>query len=337
MSIGRRAFISLFGGAIVAAPRLASGQQQLTTIGLLHTGSVESYVANVAGFAQGLREAGFVEAQNLAIAYRFANGQPEQLAMLAADLVSRDVALIVAGGGASAALAAKAATSSIPIVFVLGDDPVGLGLVASLDRPGGNATGATFTTAGLMTRKLALLQNLVPLMSRLGYLAEDPQANRSNREIFRAIGELKTEMQAAADLFGWQVVVAEIGPDRGYESAFTTFAGRPIGGLVVAPSALFANDADAIIEPATIHEIPTIYQGRADVVAGGLMSYGARQPDAWRLCGRYAGQILKGAIPAEMPVVHAPALEFVISRGTAKALDLAVSPALLRLADEVIE
>jgi ABC-type uncharacterized transport system substrate-binding protein len=284
-----------------------------------------------------LREAGLVEAQNIAIDYRFANGRTEQLATLAADLVDRNVSLIVAGGGAAAAIAATTATASIPIVFVLGNDPVGLGLVASLDRPGGNVTGVTFATAGLMSKKLALLHELVPQASRVGYLAEDPQADRSNIEISREIEALKREMQAAADLLGRQLIVAEIGPDRGYEAAFTSFAERRADVLVVAPSPRFANDADDIINLATTHEIPTIYPSRAYVVANGLMSYGARQPDAWRPAGVYVGQILKGAMPAEMPVMHASTLELVVNRPIAKAFDLPLSPALLRLADEVIE
>lgn len=335
MKIGRRAFISLSGSALICAPRLAFGLE-LPTAGFLHNGSVDSYVANAKGFAQGLREAGFAEAENLAIAYRFANGRTEDLPALAAELVGRGVALIVADG-ARAAIAAKAATSSIPIVFVLGNDATGLSLAANLDRPGSNATGVTFTTSGLATRKLALLRELIPHISSVGYLGESPQASASNVGGVHEIDALKKELQAAADLLGWRVVVAEIGADRGYAPAFATFAEWRIGALVVAPSEIFANDADDIINLATIHEIPAIYPRRADVVGGGLMSYGARQPEAWRMGGTYVGQILKGAVPAHMAVLHAAAVETVISRVIAKTLDLTLSPELLGLVDEVIE
>jgi putative tryptophan/tyrosine transport system substrate-binding protein len=335
VNIGRRTFISLLGGAVIAAPRPTRGQD-LPIIGLLHAGRAERYVANAAGFARGLREAGFAEAQNLAIAYHFANGQPDELPGLAADLVDRKVALIICGD-ARAAMAARSATSSIPLVFVLGDDPVWLGLVGSIERPGGNATGATYTTAGLMSRKLMLLRDLLPRAARVGYLGQAAPANGANIEMARGAEAHTREIQAAAGRLGWQVVVAEIDSDRGYESAFTTFTDRKVDALVLAPSRLFEDDADDIVNLAVIHEIPTIYPARADVVAGGLMSYGARQPDAWQIAGRYAGQILNGANPAEMPVVHAPRVEFVISRTMAKAFDLPLSPALLGLADEVLD
>jgi putative ABC transport system substrate-binding protein len=255
--IGRREFIAGLGAA---AWPFAARAQQLPIIGFLHAATIESYIPNAAGFAEGLREAGFVEAQNLAIEYRFANGQPDQLAPLAADLVRRPVALIVVGDGARAALAAKAATASLPIVFVLGSDPVRLGLAASLDRPGANATGVTFITTGLMDRKLALLRELVPGATSVGYLAEDPQTYASDLAIARAIEAQKGEMLAAAAVRGWQVIVAEIGSDRGYEAAFAKFTARRAGALIVAPSAAFANDADDIAALAIRGEIPMMGQ-----------------------------------------------------------------------------
>jgi len=333
--IGRREFIAGLGGS--AAWPLAMRAQQLPVIGFLHAATVESYVPNAAGFADGLRDAGFIEAQNLAIEYRFANGQPDQFALSAADLVRRQVALIVVGGGARAAIAAKAATASIPIVFVLGSDPVRLGLAASLDRPGGNATGVIFTTTGLMDRKLALLRELVPGLTSVGYLAEDPQTHISDVGIARAIEDLKSEMLAAAGARGWNVIVAEVGGDRDYEAAFALLAERRASALVVAPSAVFANDADDMTALAIRHEIPTIWPRRADVTAGGLMSYGARQADAWGQGGRYAGQILQGAVPAEMPVAQSTTLELVMSRGIARSLGLTVPPNLAARADEVID
>jgi putative ABC transport system substrate-binding protein len=331
--------MSLLGGAAIAVPRLASAQHKLPVIGFLHAATVETYIDNAAGFADGLREAGFVEAQNLAIEYRFADGRPDLLAGLAADLVGRQVALIVVGGGARAAIAAKAATATVPIVFVLGCDPVAPGLVASLARPGGNVTGVTFTTARLMPKKLALLRELVPGAMTVGYLGENPQTYVSEAAIARTIEQRRDELLAAAGALGWQVVVAEAGADRDYEAAFALFAGPRPDALVVAPSAVFATDSDDIVALAGRYDIPTIWPRRADVLAGGLMSYGARQPDAWRQAGIYAGQILKGppATPADMPVIRSDRLELVIGTAVAKSLGLTVPPSLLALADETIE
>jgi putative ABC transport system substrate-binding protein len=345
MRIGRRRFISLLGGAVMAAPRTAAGQPQelpqelpreLPVIGFLHPAAVESYVSNAAGFARGLKERGFAEAQNVAVEYRFANGRLEQLAPLAADLGSRPLALIVAGG-AAAAIAAKAATSTVPIVLVSGFDPAALGLAASLSHPGGNVTGVTFTTAGLMSKKLDLLRELVPGATTIGYLSEDGRVYGSGSAISRATEDLKSEMIAAAGASGRQVVVAEIDDDRDYFTAFDAFAERRAGALVVAPSAVFANDADEIIALAERRAIATIFERRADVVAGGLISYGASRIDAWRQGGIYAGRILQGGTPADMPVMESAKLELIINQPTAKSLGRAIPPNLLARADEVIQ
>src|SRR5262245_59725089 len=224
MSIGRRQFACLVGSAVLAASRAVSQPRQLPLIGFLHAATAESYAYDAVGFAQGLEEQGFVEAQNLAVDYRFANGERDRLAMLAADLVRRPVALIVAGGGA-AALAAKAATATIPIVGVSGFDMARLGLAASLDRPGGNVTGVTFITAGLMSKRLGFLRELVPGATTIGYLAEDSSAYASDAALLRAIEERRREIRTAAETLGWQIIVAEIGSDRDYEAAFTKFAG----------------------------------------------------------------------------------------------------------------
>jgi putative tryptophan/tyrosine transport system substrate-binding protein len=336
MRIGRRDFISLLGGAVVAAARAGVGQaQELPVVGFLHAAAVESYVSNATAFAQGLKERGFAEAQNVAVEYRFANGRLDQLETLAADLARRPLAVIVAGG-AAAAMAAKAATSTIPIVLVSGSDPVRLGLAASLSRPGGNVTGVTFTTAGLMATKLAIVRELVPGATTIGYLAEDRRAYAADSAIARAIGELESEMLAAAGGSGWQVIVAEIGSDHDYGAAFDTFVERRAGALVVAPSAVLANDADEIIALAERHKIPAIFERRADVVGGGLIGYGASRPEAWRQGGIYVGQILKGATPADMPVTQSNKLELTINLATAKMLGLTVPPALLARADDVI-
>jgi putative tryptophan/tyrosine transport system substrate-binding protein len=336
MSIGRRRFMSLIGGAVAAAPHAAAAQpRQLPVIGFLHPATAESYASDAAGFAQGLEERGFAEAQNLAVDYRFANGRLDLLATLAADLVRRPVALIVAGG-ATAALAARVATDTIPVVIVSGFDPARLGLAASLNRPGGNVTGVSFITAGLMSKRLGILRKLIPRTATIGYLAPDGRAYASGAALSRAIEERKSELRTAADALGWQVIVAEIGGDRDYETAFATLAEQRADALVVAPSAVFASDADDIIALTLRYEIPTMFERRADVVAAGLISYGASRPDAWRLGGFYVGQILKGATPADMPVLQSVKLELVINQTIAKSLGVAIPPSLLAQADEIV-
>jgi putative tryptophan/tyrosine transport system substrate-binding protein len=335
MKIGRRAFCVL-GGAMIAAPGVARSQQPLPLIGFLHSATIESYIANAAGFADGLAAAGFTEAQNLEIEYRFADGQPERLPSLAADLIGRQPAAIVAGG-ARAALAARAATSTIPIVFVFGSDPVRLGLVAGLPRPGGNVTGVTFVTTGLVAKKLALLRDLVPRAKRVGFLAETPRDYGPEIELVREIVEGESDIRTAADTLGWQVVVAEVGGDRDYETAFTKFADARADAVILAPSEAFATDADDLVALAARREMPTVWPRRADVESGGLMSYGARQPEAWRLGGLQVGHILKGTKPAEMAITPSAKVELVISPLIAKSLDLTVPPRLRALADAVIE
>jgi putative ABC transport system substrate-binding protein len=334
MRIGRRDFISLLGGAVASLPRAAPGQaQELPIAGFLHAAAVESYVSNATGFAQGLKETGFAEAQNLAVEYRFANGHLDQLDALAAELARLPWAVIIAGG-AAAAMAAKAATSTIPIVLVSGTEPVRLGLAGSLSRPGGNVTGVTFITAGLMAKKLGILRELVPGATTVGYLAEYGRGYAAGSPIARAIEDRKSEMLAAAGAL--QVVAAEIGSDHDYGAAFDTFVERRAGALVIAPSAVLANDADEIIALAERHKIPAIFERRADVVGGGLVSYGASRPEAWRQGGIYVGRILKGAKPAEMAVTQSNKLELTINLATAKLLGLTVPPGLLAKADEVI-
>jgi putative ABC transport system substrate-binding protein len=336
MTIGRRQFAWLLAGAVLAAPRAASQPRRLPLIGFLHAATAESYASDAVGFAQGLEEQGFVEAQNLAVDYRFANGLRDRSANLAADLVRRPVALIVAGG-ATAALAARAATATIPIVAISGFDLAGLGLAESLERPGGNVTGVTFITAGLMSRRLGFLRELVPATRTIGYLAEDGRAYASDPTLLRAIEERRSELRTAADALGRQIVVAEVGSDRAYEAAFTTFAERHAGALVIAPSPVFASDADDIIALTLRDGIPTMFERRADVVAAGLISYGASRPDAWRQAGIYVGQILGGARPAEMPVLQAGRLELVINQTIAKSLGVTIPSSLLAQADEVVQ
>jgi putative tryptophan/tyrosine transport system substrate-binding protein len=335
MTIGRRQFAGLLGSAILTAPRAVSQPRQLPLIGLLHAATAESYASDAAGFAQGLEEQGFVEAQNLAVDYRFANGQRDRLAMLAADLVRRPVALIVAGG-AAAARGARAATATIPIVAVSGFDLARLGLAASLDRPSGNVTGVTFVTAGLMSKRLGFLRELVPGAMTIGYLAEDGRAYASDAALLGAIEERRREIRSAADALGWQIIVAEVGSDRDYEAAFSKFTERRVGALVVGPSAVFASDADDIVALSLRYEIPTMFERRADVIAAGLISYGASRPDAWRQAGIYVGQILKGATPTDMAVLQSGRLELVINETIARSLGLTIPPSLIGQADEVV-
>src|SRR5260221_624353 len=248
----------------------------------------------------------------------------------------RLVALRVAGG-AAAGFAAKAASATIPIVLVSGSDVVRLGLAASPSRPGGNVTGVTFTSAGLMSKKLDLLRELVPLATTIGYLAEDGRAYASDSPLLPAIGKRKSEILAAAGASGWQVVVAEIGSDRDYEAAFAKFVEHHADALVVVPSAIFASDVDDIVALTLRHEIPTMFERRADVIAAGLISYGASRMDAWRQGGIYVGQILKGAKPADMPVMQSTKLALIINLTIAKSLGLTIQPSLLAQADEVIQ
>src|SRR5215471_11451686 len=243
MSIARRRFVSLIGSAALAAPRALSQPRQLPLIGVLHAATAESYAFDAAGFAQGLEEQGFVEAQNLAVDYRFANGRLDRMAVLAADLVRRPVALIVAGGSA-ATLASRAVTATIPIVAVSGFDLAKLGLAASPDRPDGNVTGVTFVAAGLMSKRLGFLRELVPGATTIGYLAHDGRTYAAHAALLRAIEERRSEIRTAAEALGWQIIVAEIGSDRDYEAAFVKLAERRADALVVAPSPVFASDVD---------------------------------------------------------------------------------------------
>jgi putative tryptophan/tyrosine transport system substrate-binding protein len=336
MIIARRRFVSLLGSALLVAPRAAGQPGQLPLIGFLHAATAESYAFEAAGFAQGLEQQGLVEAQNLAVDYRFAGGRLNQLAMLAADLVRQPIALIVAGG-AAAAFAARAATATIPIVAVSGFDLAKLGLAATEDRPGGNLTGVSFITAGLMRKRLDFLRELVPTTKTIGYLASDPRGYASEPALLQEIEERRSELLATAEVLGWQTVIGEVGADRDYEAAFTKFGERRADALVVAPSAVFASDADDIIALALRDGIPTMFERRADVAAAGLISYGASRSEAWRQAGIYVGQILKGAKPADMPLVQSAELELVINQAIAKSLGVTISSSLLAQANEVLQ
>jgi putative tryptophan/tyrosine transport system substrate-binding protein len=335
VTLERRTFLLLACGAMLARPRVAAAQG-MSKIGFLHPATVEAYVSNAAGFARGLKDEGFAEAENIAIDYRFANGQLGELSALAAELV-RDAPAVIVAGGAAAAMAAARATSTIPIVFVSGHDPVRLGLVASQNKPGGNVTGATFATTGLIGRKLELVRALVPGAKALGYLGDTGASYGADSVIARAFAERKNEMVLASQAAGLQVVTAEIGTEHDYDTAFNGFATRGIDGLIVGASATLANDAEEIVALAERNRILTLFERRSDVVNGGLISYGDSRAEAWRLCGVHAGRILGGASPANLPVMQTGKPELAINMKTAKALGLTIDPGLIVQADDVFE
>jgi putative ABC transport system substrate-binding protein len=326
----RRDFITVLGGA-AARPLVARAQQPaMPVIGFLDSRSPDTISDLLREFRQGLKAAGYVEGQNVAIEYRWAENENNRLPELATDLVRRQVAVIVSGGGAPSALAAKAATSTIPIVLVFGSDPVRLGLVASLSRPGGNITGVTFVTSELVAKRLDLLCELVPQATTIAYLS--PETGRTV-----TTQDMSHDMLAAAAKLGRQLVVVEARSDRDYEAAFATFVERRSGALVVGSSSIFDGDRDRLVALAARHKLPAIYQVREYALAGGLMSYGASYGPAFRMGGRYVGQVLKGVKPANLPVEQSSLFEFVINMKTAKALALDVPPTLLIRADELIE
>jgi putative ABC transport system substrate-binding protein len=324
----RREFITLLGGAAVAWPLVARAQlPAIPVIGLLSTRSPAQTI-NLAGFRRGLKEAGYVEGQNLAMVHRGANGQIERLPAMAADLVRDQVAVIVATGGASSALAAKAATSTIPIVLIIGPDPVKYGLVASLNRPGGNVTGVTSLTQKLTAKRLDLLRELVPQATTIAYLTED--ARHPSYE------DQKSDVLEAARALGQEVIVLEVRSERDFEAAFAAIVDRRAGALIVGTFPIIAH-SNMILALAAQHNIPAIYYSPEIVRGGGLMSYSADGPDGSRQAGVYVGRILKGAVPADLPVLQPTKFDLVINLKTAKTLGLTVPPSLLVIADEVIE
>jgi putative ABC transport system substrate-binding protein len=324
----RREFIAALGGA-AAWPLAARAQRAaMPVVGFLHLGSPEARTNLIAAFRLGLSEAGFIDGRDVQIEYRWARDQIDRLPELAADLVRRQVAVIVATGGGPPVLAAKAATATIPIVIITGGDPVQMGLVASLNRPGGNVTGVAFLTTELVPKRLDLLRELVPQATVVGYLG-DPRTPVGK--------EMADDMIAAAATLGRQVAVAEARSIDDFEPAFASFVDRGVGALVVGTDPLFTSNRGKLVALAARYKLPTIYQAREYAVEGGLMSYGANLVDAYRLGGRYAGQILRGVKPADLPVEQSSRFELVINMKTAKALGLTVPDKLLALADEVIE
>jgi len=322
----RRAFITLLGGA-AAWPLAARAQQpSMPVVGFLRSTSSADSRNLVAAFRQGLREAGFVEGQDYAIEYRWADNQLDRLPSLVADLLRRPVAVIV--GNTPSALAAKAATKTVPIVFATGGNPVREGLVASLNRPGGNVTGVSFISVELGAKRLGLLRELRPGAARIAVFV-DPK--------FPTIERFISEVRDAASAMGQQIEVLYIGSDREIESAFTMLVQRGAGALLCGSGGLLYSRRDLIVALAARHRTPAIYDQRDYVAAGGLMSYAPSFTDAYRQAGIYAGRILKGEKPAGLPVMQPTKFELVINLTTAKALGLDVPPTLLATADEVIE
>jgi putative ABC transport system substrate-binding protein len=325
----RRQFITLLGGAAATWPLTARAQQPaMPVIGFLSSRSPAESASDVAGFRQGLAQTGYVENQNLAIEYRWAENRYERLPALAADLVGRQVAVIAALGGPVTALAVKAATKTVPFVFITGVDPVKLGLVASFARPGGNATGLNIFITAIEAKRLGLLRELVPTAARIAVIV-----NPNSPEVDSQLNDVQT----GADAVGWELQILRVGSEAEFDSAFATLARSAVEALLVAADPFFNSQRERIVALAARHKIPAIYEARGYAVAGGLMSYGPNLPDAYRQVGLYTGQILKGAKPANLPVIQPTALELVINLKTAKAVGIEVPPTLLARADEVIE
>jgi len=328
--IRRREFIRLLGGAAVAWPLAAQAQQPaaLPVIGFLDAGSADAAAHYAAAFREGLRETGYVVGRDVAIEYRWAEGGFDRLPILTADLVRRQVAVIVAGGGAPAALAAKAATATIPIVFQMGDDPVKFGLVPSLNRPGGNITGQSAQNAELGPKRLELLHEVVPAATTLALLVNPTNLNAET---------LSSDLHAAARTLGLQLQVLHASAEREIDAVFTTLLQLQAGGLMIGHDAFFNSQSERLATLALRRAMPTIYQFREFAAAGGLMSYGTDLADSYRQTGVYAGRILKGEKPGDLPILQPTKFELFINLKTAKSLGLTVPPTLLARADEVIE
>ena len=324
----RRKVIALLGGATLAWPLARAQQSARPVVGFLHGGTPGAYAPPVAAFRKSLNEAGYSEGQNVTIEFRWAEGRLERLPELAADLVRRQVSVIFAGGGAEPALAAKATTSKIPIVFANGVDPVEVGLVTSLSRPGGNITGVSFLINTLGPKELEALHDLRPQATAIAALINPNLATTASQS---------KDIEVAARALGLEIRVLHANTEREIETVFESLSQVQAGGLVIGANAFFFSRRDQLVGLAARYSVPTVYPWREAVVAGGLMSYGANVAEAYRLAGNYAGRILKGEKPADLPVQQSTNTELVINLKTAKSLGLTFPITLLGRADEVIE
>ena len=324
----RREFITLLGGAAAASPLAVHAQQPaVPVIGFLNTSSLDAY--RVRAFHQGLKEGGFVEGENVAVEYRWADNQMDRLQTLAAELVRRQVTVIVAGGGVRSGLAAKTETKSIPVLFIAAEDPVKLGLVTSLAKPDGNLTGINILLTEVVAKRLELLRELLPKANHIAVLA-DP-ANAATTE------SMLKGLEAAAPTMGMQIQVFNASTIREIDAAFAALMKERPDALFVGVSPFLLERRVQLAQLAARHAIPAIYQEREHVEAGGLMSYGASIADAYRHLGVYAGRVLKGVKPSDLPVVQSSKFELVINRSTARMLGLTLPSTLLSIADDVIE
>jgi putative ABC transport system substrate-binding protein len=323
----RREFIMLLGGAAAAWPLAARAQQQaMPIVGILSSASLSAFVDLLGAFRQGLKGTGYIDGQNVAIESRWAEGRFERLPVLAAELVQRGAAVIVTTGGSST-LTAKAVSSTIPHLFLSQDDPVKLGLVVSFNQPGGNATGMSLLTSALVAKRLEFVRQLPPAGAPISYLM-NPKAPEAEFHL--------SDMQAAGRESGQQISVLNASSESDIDNAFTALAQRG-GALIVSTDPFFVSRFHQIVVLAAYHKIPTIYDRREFVAAGGLISYGAHLLDAYRQIGVYAGRIIAGAKPSDLPVMQPTKFELVINLKTAKALSLTLPPGVLALADEAIE
>jgi putative tryptophan/tyrosine transport system substrate-binding protein len=324
----RREFLGIAGGAVAWPLATRAQQPALPLIGFLHSASSDSYVSQMSAFRQSLKESGYVEGQNVAIEYRWAQDQITRLPILAAELVQRHVTVIVAGGSPDSALVAKSATTTIPIVFMNAADPVAIGLVASFNRPGGNITGATLLSAELAPKRLGILRDLLPALTKIAVLVNPTRPG---------VDAQKTQMQEAARALGLALHILNASSERDFDAAFQAAMQQHDGALLVAPDAMFLDRRIQIADLAMRYKLPTMYELRNFVDAGGLISYGPSPEDMYRQGATLIAQILMGKKPSDLPVLQPTKFQLAINVKTARALGLTVSSGLLSIADELIE